>query len=112
MDLVTEKSIQFNLTGLFLRDFSQLDFRLKKGSIGRPDALTPSALSTVGLRRATEAPAVVIHNYTGMDIDISLSGVLPPEVVGNGVRFHSIGPGIINDKNFASLDSLLDDLDS
>jgi hypothetical protein len=108
-----KKPIQLNLTGLFLRDFSQLDFGFTKAKENkeRPHVLTPSALSTVGLRRATEAHSVVIHNFTGMDIDISLSGSLPPEIVDNGVRFHSIGPGVIKNQRYASLDSLLDDLD-
>ena len=109
--MATEQSIQFNLTGLFLRDFLQLDFRLKDEIKKRPSLLTPSALSTVGLRRATEAPSVMVHNFTGMDIEVSLSGDPPPEVVGNSVRFHSIGPGVIKNQNFASLGSLLEDLE-
>ncbi|KAL3923336.1 MAG: hypothetical protein SGILL_001715, partial [Bacillariaceae sp.] len=110
LDASTGSPIQLNLTGIFLRDFSELDlgsFREQKGS---PYALTPSVLSTVGLRRATESHVVKIRNRTGMDIEVDVE-MRPTRRKKGGVRFDSIGPGIIKDGCFAAFDNLFDDVE-
>lgn len=81
------------MTGIFLRDFEDVKFDFirtnkvpghvdtsREGSI-----LSPSALSTVGLRRATESRRIRVHNRTGFDIHVvpdltpfdSNSGLVP-----------------------------------
>jgi hypothetical protein len=63
--------VQLNLTGIFLRDFAQVKFDIRRD---RPEdnndnsVLTASVLSTVGLRHATEARYVSITNNTGLDL--------------------------------------------
>lgn len=112
MDVSTPIPIQFNLTGIFLRDLTELDFDLLKrnGTLEKPDALTPSALSTVGLRRATESHSVMIHNYTGMDVDIRLDDSTRPSAPECSVHFDSVGPGIIRNSCCASIDSVFENL--
>jgi hypothetical protein len=109
LDASTASPIQLNLTGIFLRDFSQLDlgsFRRPKGS---PFALTPSVLSTVGLRRATESHIVKVWNYTGVEIEIDVEKH-PAAKKKSGVRFDSVGPGIIKDGCFATFDNLFENV--
>ena len=105
--LSTPIPVQLNLTGIFLRDFAELDFDLMGGRENREksQALAPSALSTVGLRRATESHSVTIHNFTGLDIEINLSGSSLPDPPEYSVRFDSVGPGLIKNSCCASLDS-------
>eukprot|EP00934_Nitzschia_sp_Nitz4_P006272 Nitzschia sp. Nitz4//scaffold62_size106224//52646//63438//NITZ4_004359-RA/size106224-processed-gene-0.169-mRNA-1//-1//CDS//3329555865//6262//frame0 len=112
-DVSVASSIQLNLTGIFLRDFAELDFGMLKGSreSEKPDALTPSALSTVGLRRATESHCVIVHNQTGMDIDIRMDDSSPSMVPETSVFFDNIGPGIIRNSCCATLDTNVDDFD-
>lgn len=113
LDCSTEKQIQLNLTGIFLRDFSELDFgslqkqRTKETSY----ALTPSALSQVGLRRATESHLVEVRNFTGIDIIIDLDESEGLYVRRAGVKFDSFGPGLIKDRCCATFDSLIDNMD-
>ncbi len=112
-DLTTPNAVQLNLTGIFLRDLTEVDFASwkKEDKRGKKDALTPSALSTVGLRRATESHSVKIHNVTGLDIDISvadMSFLSKPEF---GVHFDAFGPGIIKHSCWASLDSMFHDFE-
>ena len=67
--------IQLNLTGVLLREFADMkfDFNQDRHS-GKPSedsvGLKPSVLSTVGLRRATEAPSVKVLNLTGFDLHV------------------------------------------
>jgi hypothetical protein len=106
----TSSPIQLNLTGIFLRDFSELDvgsFRKPKDS---PFALTPSALSTVGLRRATETHLVEVRNHTGVDIEVDIEGPSIQEKKAS-VRFDSFGPGLIKNNCHATFDSLFDNVD-
>jgi hypothetical protein len=111
--------IQLNLTGIFLRDLSELDFDIVKGrrgnstenDVAQKNVLTPSALSTVGLRRATESHSVSIHNHTGLDININLSGASLPGNPEYNVRFDSVGPGIVQSGQSVSLDSIFDSVD-
>jgi hypothetical protein len=79
LDFSSEKKIQLNLTGILLRDFAELKFdfnqdhskqdRTGADSLLYP-ALNPSVLSTVGLRRAIEAPSIRLKNLTGFDIHV------------------------------------------
>jgi hypothetical protein len=103
--------IQLNLTGILLRDIAELDFRSlrEEESKDTPHALTPSALSTVGLRRATESHTVIIHNFSGLDVEINPTGSLrKSRGPGRSVRFDSVGPGLIKDSCCASIDSIFD----
>eukprot|EP00980_Cylindrotheca_fusiformis_P028317 scaffold22592_cov129-Cylindrotheca_fusiformis.AAC.3 len=112
LDASLANPVQLNLTGIFLRDISEIDFQSLRGheeSKENTNALTSSALSTVGLRRATESHSVIIHNCTGLDIEIN-----PVNYPRNSnrsdsvVRFDSVGPGLIKDSGCASIDSILD----
>ncbi|KAG7363354.1 vacuolar-sorting-associated protein 13 C-terminal domain containing protein [Nitzschia inconspicua] len=109
VDASTSSSIQLNMTGIFLRDFSELDVASFQTPRDTPFALTPSALSTVGLRRATETHVVEIHNHTGVDIEVDIE-----EPVAGGkrsaVRFDSYGPGLIKNNGYATFDSLFSDI--
>ena len=100
-----------NLTGIFLRDFAELDFDLLGGPENREkaQALTPSALSTVGLRRATESHSVIIHNLSGLDIDINLSSSSFADQPEFGVRYDCVGPGLIQNSSCVSIDPSLFD---
>ena len=66
-----------NLTGILLRDFAEMTFDILRERRPRSiddsaerSVLSPTALSTVGLRRATEARSVKIHNRTGFDVHV------------------------------------------
>ena len=67
--------IQLNLTGVLLREFADMKFDFNQD---RPSgksyedgvALKPSVLSTVGLRRATEAPSIKVKNLSGFDLHV------------------------------------------
>jgi len=113
LDASTENQIQLNLTGIFLRDFSELDFgslqkrRTKEASY----ALTPTNLRLVGLRRATESHSVEVHNVTGIDIIIDLIESEGSCIKRAGVKFDSFGPGLIKDKCYVTFDSLFDNVD-
>lgn len=113
LDLSTASSVNLNMTGIFLRDFSELDLgsfkieRAKEVSY----ALTPSALSTVGLRRATESHSLQVNNLTGIDIEVGVEGSDVFSRRSEGVRFDSFGPGLIKDNGHAIFDSLFDDVD-
>jgi hypothetical protein len=118
LDLSTACPIQLNLTGIFLRDFAALDFDSLRGrndkATGDKDisnALNPSALSTVGLRRATESHSVSIQNNSGLDIIINPSGTSLPGVTERSVRFDSVRPGLVRSGFSASLDSIFDSID-
>jgi SHR-binding domain of vacuolar-sorting associated protein 13 len=71
--------LQVNLTGVLLRDFTEMIFDIgrhrQRGDTIGVDALEPSVLSTVGLRRATEARSVTINNFTGLDLEIVPSSI-------------------------------------
>jgi hypothetical protein len=112
LDASTTSPIQLNLTGIFLRDFSELDFSSIRNQQAKESAyaLTPSALSTVGLRRATESHIVEVFNCTGIDLEIEVEGSSVPAKTA-GVRFDSYGPGLIPDKGKAFFDSLFDNID-
>ncbi len=64
--------IQLNVTGIFLRVFSEMQFDILRN--GPSDSnrdigyLNPSAVSTIGLRRASERRLVKIQNSTGLDL--------------------------------------------
>ena len=108
LEVSSQKQIQLNFTGIFMRDFLELDFNsLKKPREKETSyALTPSALSTVGLRRATESYSVEVHNLTGLDIDIDLEQSSESRMKRVGVKFDAFGPGLIKDKCSAMFDSL------
>ena len=112
LDASTTSPIQLNLTGIFLRDFSELDFSSIRNQQAKESsyALTPSALSTVGLRRATESHVVELFNCTGIDLEIEVEGSCVP-AKNVGVRFDSYGPGLVPDKGKAFFDSLFDNVD-
>ena len=119
LDLSTPCPIQLNLTGIFLRDFSELEFDVAKGravnnsaeNVGQQNVLTPSALSTVGLRRATESHSVLIHNHSGLDVNINWSGSSIPGNPECSVRFDSVGPGLVRSGQSVSLDSIFDSME-
>eukprot|EP00536_Pseudo-nitzschia_multiseries_P006274 jgi/Psemu1/318867/estExt_fgenesh1_pm.C_1300027 len=113
LEISTDNEIQLNLTGIFLRDFSELDIEsLKKPRSKETSyALTPSALSTVGLRRATESRSVEVVNSTGLDIEIDVERSATAQINRKCVKFDSIGPGLIKDKCHAKFDSIFDGLD-
>lgn len=75
--------IQLNLAGLLVKDLAEMKFDIRRDRSAfdkkEDGILTPSVLSTVGLRRATEAPSVQIRNLTGFGVDLAptLSGVEP-----------------------------------
>jgi SHR-binding domain of vacuolar-sorting associated protein 13 len=62
--------VQINLTGILLRDFAEMLFDLNQDRPRGSTTLAPSALSTVGLRRASQAPTVTVSNFTGIDIHV------------------------------------------
>lgn len=108
---MTPKPVQFNLTGILLRDVAELDvdsFRSRE-TADTPNILTPSALSTVGLRRATESHTVSIHNFTGLDIEVhsmrSSSRSIRRQSRSQLDRF---GPGLIKDSCCLSIESIVD----
>lgn len=111
LDALTPKPVQLNLTGILLRDFAELDFNSlprKKDRGKARNVLTPSALSTVGLRRATESHSVIIHNFCGLDIDINPVGAAKTSQPKSSVKFDSFGPGTIKNSCFVSIDSIFD----
>lgn len=111
LDASTPKPVQLNLTGIFLRDIAELDLQSLRAQESKeiPNALTPSALSTVGLRRATESHSVIIHNFTGLDIEINpTNSSINESRHESSVRFDSVGPGLIKDSRCASIDSIFD----
>jgi hypothetical protein len=70
-------AVQVNLTGIFLRDLVDLTFDIRRDRSSDISILTPSVLSTVGLRRATETRMIEIKNLTGLEFQVipSLSGI-------------------------------------
>lgn len=66
--------VQLNLTGILLRDLAKMLFDYSRdrprGDSSDTSILAPSVLSTVGLRRATEARSVAVKNMTGFDIQV------------------------------------------
>jgi hypothetical protein len=80
-----------NFTGLLLREIAELRYDIvrdrskddeKEGSV-----LTPSALSTVGLRRAIESRLVRISNHLGVNIQVTSNEAafkLDSSVIANG----------------------------
>lgn len=100
-----------NLTGILLRDLVEQDFvslvKRRPRGVSR-GALTPSRISTVGLRRATESQSVIIHNRSGIDLDVSVVEPKKTKKSGPTVRFDFIGPGIIKDSSYMTLDTLED----
>lgn len=81
------QAVQLNITGLLLRDFSELQTDLLRDRGGADTtaygALHPTALSTVGLRRASESSSVIVHNKSGIDIEIVIESE-KPYLVTNG----------------------------
>jgi hypothetical protein len=89
LELGSRGKMQINLTGILLRDLAEMKFDFNQDrseSAGeRPDELSPSVLSTVGLRRATESPSIRIKNQAGFDLHVipdstafsSESGLVP-----------------------------------
>ncbi|CAB9509943.1 protein sorting-associated protein 13 [Seminavis robusta] len=115
LNLSPAGAIHMNLTGILLRDFADMDFdvlRSRKDDERSVDtaekALTPSVLSTVGLRRATESHDVRIENKTGLDLFIN-----PPKTVerqqmqSSTVRFDVPEPGFVPDGGTILLDSVM-----
>jgi hypothetical protein len=91
------------LTGIFLRDFAQIKFdvlRDQSDTDSREGAvLTPSVLSTVGLRRATEALSIKVHNMLGFDVHVVPdSSPFAPE------------SGLVANGSFATLEPIVDAL--
>jgi hypothetical protein len=80
--MVTEDKLNVNLTGVILSEATEMEFdlfgrqrlKLKENQDANPAVLTPSAMSTVGLRRATESHSVSLVNQTGLDILICPMG--------------------------------------
>lgn len=64
--------IHLNLTGVMLRDLAIMKFDILKdnSSANLQDNISRSALSTVGLRRATEARTIKMSNTTGLDLNV------------------------------------------
>lgn len=58
--------------------------------------LSPTALSTVGLRRATESRSIRVHNRTGFDV----------HVLSDANNFAHDSGGLILNESAASLDSI------
>lgn len=80
LNLSSDKATHFNLSGMLLRDLAEMKFdilqdgRFARNSTEQPrdtSILTPTALSTVGLRRATEARSVKFYNQSGFDVHIA-----------------------------------------
>lgn len=115
LSLSTGSPIHMNMTGIFLRDFAELDFDIlrsrkedDRGADTSEKALTPSVLSTVGLRRATESHSVQIENQTGLDLFITPPSSLEQEQPPAGtVRFDVPEPGFIADGGTIALDSVM-----
>ena len=74
--LLSKNAIQLNLTGLLLRELTDLkfDFHRDRSGVDKTSGeglqLNPVALSTLGLRRATEARSVKVRNLTGFDVHV------------------------------------------
>jgi hypothetical protein len=116
LNLSPSGPIHMNLTGIFLRDFKEMDFdilRSRKDDDNNADtaekALTPFVLSTVGLRRATESHDVRIENKTGLDLFISPPGnPSEKDQFHNGtVRFNVPEPGFVANGDAILLDSVM-----
>lgn len=77
LQLSPKDVIQLNLTGLLLRDLSELFFELRhhyeEGGKNQEEILSPAALSTVGLRRATAVRSLRLTNLCGCSISVSSS---------------------------------------
>lgn len=74
LEMTSSDKMQINLTGILVRDLAEMKFdfhqdRSKSGSF-QLDDISPSILSTVGLRRATEAPSIQVTNLTGFDLHV------------------------------------------
>jgi hypothetical protein len=112
-DVATTATVQVNMTGILVREMAELDFdSLQKDKTkGGLNALTPSALSTVGLRRATESHSVKISNFTGLDIDVAIVGSSIPSTPEFGVHFDALGPGLVPHNSCVALDSVFDGVD-
>lgn len=87
-------AIQLNVTGILLRDFAEVQFDILRDGSGDSlktnGIIPPSALSTVGLRRASESRSVTIQNSTGLDIEFIPESFLSkddPVFVKNGTRY-------------------------
>lgn len=74
LELSSSDHMQINLTGILLRDVAEMkfDFHQDRSESGdfQLDELSPTVLSTVGLRRATETPSIQITNLTGFDLHV------------------------------------------
>lgn len=85
-----------------MRDFAEMKFDILRDRRSRADAddtkegtlLSPTALSTVGLRRATESRSIRVHNRTGFDVHV-VPDVIAPD-----------SGGLIRNDSVASLDSI------
>ena len=68
----TTRSIQVNLTGIMLGVLAEMKFDFLQDQSERSEStiLSPSALSKVGLRRATEARTITVKNTTGFDLHV------------------------------------------
>ncbi|GKY91151.1 hypothetical protein MPSEU_000087900 [Mayamaea pseudoterrestris] len=77
LDLSSSQHIKMNFTGLLLREIAELRFDFirdrSKGDETEGSILTPSAMSTVGLRRAIESRLVRVKNQSGVDIQVTLN---------------------------------------
>ena len=64
--------VHLNLTGVMLRDLAKMKFDILRdsNSANVHDNISRSALSTVGLRRATEARTIKMTNTTGLDLNV------------------------------------------
>lgn len=111
LDATTPKPVQVNLTGILLRDVAELsiDSLNMQGSTESPNVLTPSVLSTVGLRRATESHTVSIYNFTGVDIEVHpVTSSFASSGRQSNVRFDTIGLGLVKDSSCVSIESIVD----
>jgi len=91
------------LTGILLKALADMKFDMLRGRTVADSkdsaVLTPSALSTVGLRRATEARLIKVQNRTGFDIHII------PDSAPFGAE-----TGLVRNGATSTLDTFVDDL--
>ena len=103
--------LHINLSGTLLRDLTEMIFDIRRY---RPladsidvAALEPSILSSVGLRRASEARSITIINHTGLDIQIVPNNAMfsaeSQIFVANSQSILSTDRGVVDDNFSLSL---------
>lgn len=76
MGLTSENALNLNVTGILLRDLSDMNFdilrdrRPQNDGLNEGAVLSPTALSTVGLRRATQSRSITVQNRSGLDVHV------------------------------------------